>query len=81
MHWCFVEAYTPCESIADGNNVTTINYNKCSADVFGYSATGIPFNDAYRCELPPLSVLTCIDFRFGSVMGSLAVSLRRSADL
>merc|ERR1712005_12736 len=28
----FVEAYTPCEATTDGNNVTTINYNKCSAD-------------------------------------------------
>jgi len=44
----FVEAYTPCEATTDGNNVTTINYNKCSADVYGYTATGIPFNDAYR---------------------------------
>merc|ERR1711990_1158632 len=44
----FTEAYTPCEAITDGANVTTINYNKCSADVYGYTATGIPFNDAYR---------------------------------
>merc|ERR1711990_1333568 len=44
----FTEAYTPCEAITDGDNVTTINYNKCSADVYGYTATGIPFNDAYR---------------------------------
>merc|ERR1712199_133390 len=44
----FVAAYTPCEATTDGNNVTTINYNKCSADAYGYTATGIPFNDAYR---------------------------------
>merc|ERR1712199_88763 len=44
----FVAAYTPCGATTDGNNVTTINYNKCSADAYGYTATGIPFNDAYR---------------------------------
>merc|ERR1711968_395849 len=26
----------------------TVNYNKCDPDLYGYSATGIPFNDAYR---------------------------------
>merc|ERR1711912_23065 len=31
---------------ADG--VVEINYNACNADVFGYTPTGIPFNDAYR---------------------------------
>jgi len=39
----FNKAYTPCETI-DG----TVNYNKCNPDIYGYSATGIPFNDAYR---------------------------------
>jgi len=39
----FVVAYTPCEVI-DGE----VNYNKCNPDVYNYTATGIPFNDAYR---------------------------------
>merc|ERR1719408_1012942 len=39
----FVEAYTPCETING-----TVNYAKCDPDLYGYSATGIPFNDAYR---------------------------------
>lgn len=39
----FREAYTPCQVI-DG----VANYNICDADKYGYSPTGIPFNDAYR---------------------------------
>merc|ERR1712031_107936 len=39
----FVEAYTPCK-VTQG----TIDPNTCDADKYGYSPTGIPFNDAYR---------------------------------
>jgi len=39
----FVAAYTPCEVTEKG-----VNYNKCDPEKYGYSATGIPFNDAYR---------------------------------
>jgi len=39
----FVAAYTPCE-IVDGE----INHSKCSPELYNYTATGIPFNDAYR---------------------------------
>merc|ERR1711988_132299 len=39
----FVAAYTPCE-VTDG----AVNYNKCNPETYCYSATGIPFNDAYR---------------------------------
>merc|ERR1711975_170738 len=39
----FNAAYTPCK-VTDG----TVDYNTCSAETFGYSATGIAFNDAYR---------------------------------
>jgi len=39
----FREAYTPCE-VLNG----TVNPYKCNAEMYGYSATGIPFNDAYR---------------------------------
>jgi len=39
----FTESYTPC-FVKDGE----VNYNKCNADEYGYSPTGIPFNDAYR---------------------------------
>jgi len=39
----FNAAYTPCETING-----TVNYAKCDPDLYGYSATGIPFNDAYR---------------------------------
>merc|ERR1712199_65467 len=39
----FVAAYTPCE-IVDGE----INRSKCSPELYNYTATGIPFNDAYR---------------------------------
>merc|ERR1711988_1925510 len=39
----FVAAYTPCK-VTDGE----VNYNECDPEKFGYSATGIPFNDAYR---------------------------------
>merc|ERR1711937_423192 len=34
---------TPCE-IVDGE----INHSKCSPELYNYTATGIPFNDAYR---------------------------------
>merc|ERR1719498_840001 len=39
----FNAAYTPCETING-----TVNNAKCDPDLYGYSATGIPFNDAYR---------------------------------
>merc|ERR1719160_1461169 len=39
----FNAAYTPCETING-----TVNYAKCNPDLYGYTATGIPFNDAYR---------------------------------
>merc|ERR1719253_1137876 len=39
----FVEAYTPCE-VVEG----VVNPHKCDADKYGWSATGHPFNDAYR---------------------------------
>merc|ERR1719171_2156322 len=39
----FEKAYTPCQKV-DG----VVNYNLCDADEYGYSPTGIPFNDAYR---------------------------------
>merc|ERR1711907_804448 len=37
------EAYTPC-LVKDGE----VFPNKCDADKYGYSPTGISFNDAYR---------------------------------
>merc|ERR1711871_1033853 len=40
----FNAAFTPCEVQEDGS----INYNHCDPEKFGYSPTGIPFNDAYR---------------------------------
>merc|ERR1719327_1270621 len=39
----FNAAYTPCETING-----TVNYAKCNPDLYGYTATGKPFNDAYR---------------------------------
>jgi bacteriorhodopsin len=39
----FNAAFTPCENI-DG----VINYNKCNPELYNYTSTGIPFNDAYR---------------------------------
>merc|ERR1719446_592285 len=39
----FVAAYTPCEVTEKG-----IDYNTCDPETYGYTATGIPFNDAYR---------------------------------
>jgi len=39
----FNAAFTPCENING-----TVNYNKCDPEKFGYTSTGIPFNDAYR---------------------------------
>merc|ERR1711990_989643 len=44
----FTEAYTPCEVTTRADGMSVVNYNVCNADHFGYSATGIPFNDAYR---------------------------------
>merc|ERR1719440_562713 len=49
-HYCrifnsFDAAYTSCEK---NNETGEVNYNKCDAEAFGYSETGIPFNDAYR---------------------------------
>ena len=41
----FEAAYTSCYRSTTGE----INYNKCDADAYGYSPTGIAFNDAYRC--------------------------------
>merc|ERR1711918_53556 len=39
----FVAAYTPCE-VVDGE----VNPYKCDPQTYNYTATGIPFNDAYR---------------------------------
>merc|ERR1719502_373472 len=48
----FVEAYTPCyvEPATDNKyaGVGQIDPYRCDADVYGWSATGQPFNDAYR---------------------------------
>merc|ERR1712023_272748 len=41
----FVAAYTPCHV---DEETGAINYNKCNPETYGYSPTGIPFNDAYR---------------------------------
>merc|ERR1712199_140800 len=40
----FNAAFTPCEVQEDGS----VNYNHCDPEKFGYTPTGIPFNDAYR---------------------------------
>jgi len=39
----FNAAYTPCK-VTDGE----VDYNTCDPEAYGYSPTGIPFNDAYR---------------------------------
>merc|ERR1711966_392947 len=39
----FNAAFTPCK-----NTNGTIDYNTCDPETYGYTATGIPFNDAYR---------------------------------
>jgi len=39
----FEAAFTPCKVVAGKIDVT-----QCNAEVYGYTATGIPFNDAYR---------------------------------
>jgi len=39
----FEAAFTPCK-VTDGK----VDYSHCDAEKFGYTATGIPFNDAYR---------------------------------
>jgi len=44
----FVEAYTPCEVTTRADGLQVVNYNVCNAEHFGYSPTGIVFNDAYR---------------------------------
>merc|ERR1712054_387210 len=44
----FTASYTPCEATTRADGVVEINYNACNTDVFGYTPTGIPFNDAYR---------------------------------
>merc|ERR1711904_163715 len=41
----FEAAYTPCMK---NNETGEINYNICNPEEFGYSKTGIAFNDAYR---------------------------------
>merc|ERR1711998_106885 len=41
----FNAAFTPCKVDSETGEV---NYNLCDPEKFGYSATGIPFNDAYR---------------------------------
>merc|ERR1711998_407285 len=41
----FVAAYTPCHV---NNETGAVNYNLCDPEKYGYSSTGIPFNDAYR---------------------------------
>merc|ERR1711998_408583 len=39
----FEAAFTPCKVTAG-----RVDFALCNAEVFGYTATGIPFNDAYR---------------------------------
>merc|ERR1711975_100065 len=39
----FEAAYTPCK-VTGGK----VDYSLCDAEKYGYTATGIPFNDAYR---------------------------------
>merc|ERR1711998_286455 len=39
----FEAAFTPCK-VTNGK----VDYSHCDAEKFGYTATGIPFNDAYR---------------------------------
>lgn len=41
----FESAYTPC---LRNNETGEINFNICNPEEFGYSKTGIAFNDAYR---------------------------------
>merc|ERR1719258_166637 len=41
----FEAAYTPCMK---NNETGEVNYNICNPEEFGYSKTGIAFNDAYR---------------------------------
>merc|ERR1712022_70645 len=54
----FNAAFTPCKVDSETGEV---NYNLCDPEKFGYSATGIPFNDAYRyvdwfLTVPPLLI-------------------------
>jgi hypothetical protein len=46
----FENAYTPCMAVVNSDGNTVINYNISNAAKFGYTETGHPFNDAYRCE-------------------------------
>merc|ERR1712118_610155 len=41
----FEAAYTPCMK---NNETGEVNYNICNPEEFGYSKTGVAFNDAYR---------------------------------
>ena len=54
----FVEAYTPCyvepATEAKYMGVGQIDPLRCDADKYGWSATGQPFNDAYRYVRGPV---------------------------
>merc|ERR1711968_236520 len=44
----FNAAYSPCHTVTGTNGGQKVDLTECDSDHFGYSATGIPFNDAYR---------------------------------
>merc|ERR1711965_294395 len=44
----FTEAYTPCKVTNGTDGVGTIDPHTCDADKYGYTPSGIAFNDAYR---------------------------------
>merc|ERR1711904_582433 len=44
----FNAAYSPCHTVKGTNGGQKVDLTECDSDHFGYSATGIPFNDAYR---------------------------------
>jgi len=44
----FNAAYSPCHTVTGANGGQKVDSTECDSDHFGYSATGIPFNDAYR---------------------------------
>merc|ERR1712199_70183 len=44
----FNAAYSPCHTVKGTNGGQKVDLTECDAEHFGYSATGIPFNDAYR---------------------------------
>jgi len=47
----FEAAYTPCYAstvVATSHTYTSIDYNDCDRDTYGYTPTGHGFNDAYR---------------------------------